>query len=86
MTVREGAAQEKAQLISRIVSSVVVQSDGLPVQISKGALGAELLGAEKDSHKGVITLRAPCHFAKRGNEVWLILASGAHNQSKLFLF
>jgi hypothetical protein len=35
MTVREGAAQEKAQLISRIVSSVVVQRDGLPVPISK---------------------------------------------------
>ena len=60
MMVREGAKEEKAQLISQIVSSVVVQSDALQVQISKGALGAELLGAEKDGHKGVITLRAPC--------------------------
>jgi hypothetical protein len=45
MVVREGAEQEKAQLISQIVSSVVVQSDALQVQISKGALGAGLLGA-----------------------------------------
>jgi hypothetical protein len=39
---REGAEQEKAQLIGRIVSSVVVQSDALEIQISKGTLGAEL--------------------------------------------
>jgi hypothetical protein len=45
MMVGEGAAQEKAQLISQIVSSVVVQSHALQVQISKGALGAEFLGA-----------------------------------------
>jgi hypothetical protein len=45
MMVREGAEQERAQLISQIVSSVVVQSDALQVQISKGALGAGLLGA-----------------------------------------
>ena len=44
MVVREGAAQENAQLISRIVASVVVRSYALRVQISKGAFGAELLG------------------------------------------
>ena len=27
-------------------------------------------------------MRAPCHFAKQGNEVRLILAPGAHNQSR----
>ena len=64
MMVREGAEQEKVQLISQIVSSVVVQSDALQVQISKGSLGAEILGAGKDGHKGAITLRAPCRFAK----------------------
>jgi hypothetical protein len=64
MVVREGAAQENAQLISRIVASVVVRSYALRVQISKGAFGAELLGAGKDGHKDVITLRAPCRFAK----------------------
>jgi hypothetical protein len=69
MMVREGAAQEKAQLISRIVSSVVVQSNALQLQISESALGAELLGAGKEGNKGVITLRAPCRFAKWGNEV-----------------
>jgi hypothetical protein len=62
MMVREGAEQEKAQLTGWIVSSVVVQSYALQVQISKGALPAELLGAGKDDHKGVITLRAPCRF------------------------
>jgi hypothetical protein len=51
MMVREGAAQEKAQLISQIVSSLVVQSHALQVQIGKGALGAEFLGAGKDGHK-----------------------------------
>jgi hypothetical protein len=50
MTVREGAAQEKAQLISRIVSSVVVQSDALPVPISKSALGAELRRRKRRSY------------------------------------
>ena len=34
---RKGAEQEKAQLISRIVSSVVVQSDTLQIENSKGA-------------------------------------------------
>jgi hypothetical protein len=56
MMVREGAEQEKAQLISQIVSSVVVQSDALQVQISKGALGAGLLGARISSLP---------HFARR---------------------
>jgi hypothetical protein len=28
-------------------------------------MSAEPLGAGKDRHKGVITLRVPCHFAKR---------------------
>ena len=51
MVVRQGAAQEKAQLISRIVSSVVVRSYALRVQISKGALGAEFLGAGEDGYK-----------------------------------
>jgi hypothetical protein len=36
----------------------------------------------KGGYKGVIALRAPCRFAKRGNEVRLILAPGAQNQSK----
>jgi hypothetical protein len=57
-------------------------SDALQVQISKGALGVEKLGAGKDGYKGVITLRVPCHPVKRGNEVRLILAPGTHNQSK----
>jgi hypothetical protein len=64
MVVRQGATQEKAQLISRIVSSVVVRSYALRVQISRGAFGAELFGAGKDGHKDVTTLRAPCRFAK----------------------
>lgn len=37
---RKGAEQEKAQLISRIVSSVVVQSDTLQIENSKGAPSA----------------------------------------------
>jgi hypothetical protein len=37
MMVSEGAEQGKAQLISRIVSSVAVQSDALQIQISKSA-------------------------------------------------
>ena len=76
---REGAEQERAQLIAQIVSSVVVQSDALEIEISKGALGAELLGAGNEGFEGAITLRAPCHFAKRGNEVRLILESGAQH-------
>jgi hypothetical protein len=32
---------------------------------SRKIMSAEPLGAGKDGHKGVITLRAPCHFAKR---------------------
>lgn len=79
---REGAEQEKASLINRIVSSVTVQSDALEIRISKGGLGAELLGVGKDGCAGSISLRARCHFAKRGNEVRLILAPGAQNQSK----
>jgi DNA invertase Pin-like site-specific DNA recombinase len=79
---REGAEQERAQLIGQIVSSVVVQSEALEIEISKGALGAELLGAGKEGFEGAITLRAPCHFAKRGAEVRLILASGAQHQSR----
>jgi DNA invertase Pin-like site-specific DNA recombinase len=74
---RDGVEQERAQLIGRIVSSVVVQSDALEIEISKAALRAELLGAGDDDCEGAITLRAPCHFAKRGNEVRLILESGA---------
>jgi hypothetical protein len=56
---------------------VVVQSDALEIQISKGALGVELLGNADEGFEGEIALRAPCHFAKRGNEVRLILESGA---------
>ena len=74
---REGAEQERAQLIGQIVSSVVVLSEALEIEISRGALGAELLGAGNEGFEGAITLRAPCHFAKRGNEVRLILESGA---------
>jgi hypothetical protein len=48
---RDGAEQEKAQLIGRIVSAVVVQSDALQIQISKGVLGAELLGAGKNASR-----------------------------------
>jgi hypothetical protein len=59
----------------------VVQSDALEIQISKDALGAELLGAGKEGFEGEIALRAPCHFAKRGNEVRLILESGAQKSS-----
>ena len=77
----EGAEQEKAQFIDRIVSSVVVQSDALQIQINKETLGAELLGAGKEDFEGAITLRAPCHFAKRGNEVRLILESGAQQST-----
>jgi site-specific DNA recombinase len=79
---RDGAEQERARLIGEIVSSVIVQNDALQIQISKGALRAELLGAGNGDCEGAITLRGPCHFAKRGNEVRLILASGAQNQSK----
>jgi len=78
---KEGAEQEKATLISRTVSTVVVQSDAIEIQISKGALGAELLGAGNEGFEGEITLQAPCHFAKRGNEVRLILESGAQGTS-----
>ena len=60
---------------------MIVQSDALEIEISKGALGAELLGAGKESFEGAITLRAPCHFAKRGNEVRLILESGAQQSN-----
>jgi site-specific DNA recombinase len=74
---REGAEQDKVQLIGRILPSVVVQSDALEIQISKGALGVELLGSTDEGFEGEIALRAPCHFAKRGNEVRLILESGA---------
>lgn len=77
---RDGAEQERAKLISRVVSRVVVESDALQIQISKDALGAELLGARKDGYDGSITLRAPCRFAKRGNEVRLILESGAQQK------
>ena len=42
---RDGPEQDKAGLINRVVSRVIVQSDALEIQISKGALGAELLGA-----------------------------------------
>jgi DNA invertase Pin-like site-specific DNA recombinase len=79
---RDGAEEERARLISLLLSNVNVQSDALQIEISKGALGAELLGAGKNSSDGSITLRAPCHFAKRGNEVRLILASGAEHNSK----
>jgi site-specific DNA recombinase len=78
---REGAEQDKVQFIGQILSSVVVQSDALEIQISKGALGAELLGAGDEGFEGEIALRAPCHFAKRGNEVRLILESGAQQQT-----
>jgi hypothetical protein len=77
---RDGSEQERAQLISRIVSSVTVQSDALQIQMCKGVLGAELLGAGDSGSEESIILRAPCHFAKRGNEVRLILESGARNQ------
>jgi hypothetical protein len=63
---REGTEQEKAQLTSRIVSSGAVQSDALRIQISKGTLRAELLGAGEDSCESAITLRAPRRFSKRG--------------------
>jgi len=79
---RDGAEQERAQLISRIVSRVVVLSDALKIQISKGVLGAVLLGVKKDGCDGLITLRAPCRFAKRGNEVRLVLESGDRHGSK----
>lgn len=78
---KEGAEQERAQLIIRIISNVVVQSDALEIHISKDALGAELLGAGKEGFAGEIALRARCHFAKRGNEVRLILESGAQQSS-----
>jgi hypothetical protein len=50
----------------------------LQIQISKGPLRAELLGAGKDACESVITLRAPCHFSKRDSELRLTLAPGAH--------
>ncbi len=78
----EGAEQEKSRVISQVVSRVTVQTDALEIQISKGALGAELLGACNEAWNGAITLRAPCQIAKRGNEVRLILASGAQHNSK----
>jgi site-specific DNA recombinase len=78
---REDAEQGKAQLIARIVSSVAVHSDALEIHISRDALGAELLGTGKEGFEGETNLRAPCHFAKRGNEVRLILESGAAQQS-----
>jgi DNA invertase Pin-like site-specific DNA recombinase len=78
---KEGVEQDRAQLITRIISIVVVQTDALEIHISKGALGAELLGPGKEGFEGEIALRAPCHFAKRGNEVRLILESGAQQFS-----
>lgn len=78
---KEGAEQEKARLIGRIIASVVVQSDALEIQLSQGALGAELLGAGKEGFEGQITLRVPFQFAKRGNEVRLILESGAQQSN-----
>jgi hypothetical protein len=78
----DGSEQERAGLISRIVSSVVVQSDALRIQISKGGLKAELLGGVSDGCEGSIHLREACQFAKRGNEVRLILASNGHDQCK----
>jgi site-specific DNA recombinase len=79
---REGAEQEKSRLINQVVSRVLVQNHALQIGISKGALRDELLGAGRDRCEGSITLRAPCHFAKRGAEVRLILASGAQHQSR----
>ena len=79
---REGAEQEKSRLISLVVLSVLVQNDALQIEISKGALRDELLGAGRQKCEGLITLRAPCHFAKRGAEVRLILASDAQHQSR----
>jgi len=78
---REGAEQEKSRLICHVVSSVIVQNDALQIEISKGALREELLGAGKEGFEGEIALRAPCHFAKRGNEVRLILESGVQQSS-----
>ncbi len=79
---KEGAEQEKSRFISQVISRVTVQNDALEIQISKGALRAELLGAGNEACNGAITLRAPCHVAKRGNEVRLILGSGAQHNSR----
>ena len=51
-------------------------------RLPKTPLTTELLGIVKESGAGMIALRAPCHFARRGNEVRLILTSGAQ-QSQL---
>jgi DNA invertase Pin-like site-specific DNA recombinase len=79
---REGAEQEKSRFISQAVSTVIVQNDALQIGISKDALRDELLGAGQEQCEGSIILRAPCHFAKRGAEVRLILGSGAPHQSR----
>jgi hypothetical protein len=78
---REGAEKEKARLVSHIVSRVIVQTDALAIPLSKAALGTELLGAGDEGFEGGIPLQAPCQFAKRGNEVRLILESGAQHSS-----
>jgi hypothetical protein len=79
---RAGAEQEKSRLIRQVVSSVMVQDDALQIGINKSALKDELLGAGREKCEGSITLQAPCHFAKRGAEVRLILASCAQHQSR----
>ena len=79
---RERAELEKSRLISQVVSSVIVHDDALQIGISKSALKDELLGPGREECEGSITLQAPCHFAKRGAEVRLILASGAQHQSR----
>jgi site-specific DNA recombinase len=75
----EPDSKEGRAFIQQIVAKVVVLPTELHIDLSKSALGKELLGkATEDIEKGsgLIELREPLQVARRGCEVRLILENG----------
>jgi site-specific DNA recombinase len=81
----DGTVRQKDEVIGLTRARVVVMPSELLIEIDRGAIGREFLGREANSEvSGLIEIREPFQFARRGSEVRLILTSNAQpNQDAL---
>jgi site-specific DNA recombinase len=71
-----GAANEVATLVSRIVSKIIVDTSEIRIELRASSVAGELLHQRAGTPStDIIELREPYQLARRGSEVRLILAN-----------
>ncbi|WP_158788063.1 recombinase family protein [Granulicella sp. L46] len=72
----DGTVRQKDEVVGLTRARIVVMPSELLIEIDRGAIGREFLGREANSEvSGLVEIREPFQFARRGSEVRLILTS-----------